>query len=502
MYKQMASVLLLSCACASAMADHGFDPIAAIAPEAVGAQEVKVGDVTGDGRDDVVVLAGGTTYYYNRVILYAQTEGGFAPPVAIDYHPAPASYGAHGNGLALADLDTDGDLDILVAYGDFPGGTLAVLRNDGGSFQLGTISTLDPLHAMKFTDVDGDGHLDLVANSNYGDIAILQGDGAAGFGEATWLPYNAYPSTFQLADMDRDGRQDLVYHSWGQVLVRRNEGSGFSATPRKLLSSDFEDRLLVADLTGDDGMDLVLAHNAWPRYALVVHPQGSDGRFRRKLPLGGWDGNIVDMEAGDLDGDGRPDLLMLANSFDYSLTTSLARADGGFSHPVMHEAGDISRFALGDVNDDGTADVVVLTGYGSVAYLAGRGSPTGTDLAVFLGLNAGAAAVRTENQGTVATAAYELTLRLEARTGSIGAGTVPADCSAYTDWNDSLWASCQMPALAPGAHHERIFFFDIAASTPRNMLLGTARVNYDWPELSLTNNVATKRARVTMPDAP
>src|SRR3990170_3231711 len=88
MYKQMAIAIALSCVCATAMAGYGFEPIAALAPDAAGARAVAVGDVTGDGRDDVVLLGGGShPFFRNRVVLYAQTPAGFAPPVAIDYHP-------------------------------------------------------------------------------------------------------------------------------------------------------------------------------------------------------------------------------------------------------------------------------------------------------------------------------------------------------------------------------------------------------------------------------
>src|SRR5688500_13273783 len=119
MYKQMAGAVVLSCVCATATAaGYGFEPIAALAPESAAARAVAVGDVTGDGRDDVILLgAGSHPFYRNRVVLYAQTTGGFAPPVAIDYHPEPTSYEAFGSGLGLADLDADADLDIVVSHG-------------------------------------------------------------------------------------------------------------------------------------------------------------------------------------------------------------------------------------------------------------------------------------------------------------------------------------------------------------------------------------------------
>ncbi len=249
MYKQVVGAIVLSCACTTAMAEYGFEPIVALAPEAAAASAVAVGDVTGDGRDDVLVLAVGRhPFFRNRVILYAQTPAGFAPPVAIDYHPESTEYYAGGSAIGLADLDADADLDIVVVHGGYPSAALTVLRNDGGGFTAGTFPAPDSLSTIKFMDIDGDGHLDLIGQDNYGGIAMLPGDGAAGFGAATRLPYLVYPSnsSFQLADMDGDGRKDLVYHASDNILVRRNDGTGFS--PRRARCSRSTPAAITPDM--------------------------------------------------------------------------------------------------------------------------------------------------------------------------------------------------------------------------------------------------------------
>ena len=366
MYKQVVGAIVLSCACTTAMAEYGFEPIVALAPEAATASAVAVGDVTGDGRDDVLVLAVGRhPFFRNRVILYAQTPVGFAPPVAIDYHPEPTEYYAAGSAIGLADLDADADLDIVVSHGSsFSSASLTVLRNDGDGFTAGTFPDRQLLSTIKFMDIDGDGHLDLVGQDNYGGIAIFPGDGAAGFGEATWLPYLAYPSnsSFQLADMDGDGRKDLVYHSSDNILVRRNEGTGFSSTPRTLLTFDaggYYARYAVADFDGDDRTDLVVASDSWPTHTILFCPQDSDGRFRRKRPVATAPGNAFGLHAEDLDGDGRRDLLALDPSYDSQLGVMFARAGGGFSPRTTYAAGRTSTFTFGDLNDDGMMDVVL-----------------------------------------------------------------------------------------------------------------------------------------------
>lgn len=492
MYKQMAAAMILSCACATAMADHGFEPMAAIAPDAAGAVAAAVGDVTGDGRDDVVVLARGTqSFYRNRVLLYAQVAGGFAPPVAIDYHPEPTNYEARGTGIALFDLDADGDLDIVVSHGDFTSAALAVLRSDGNGFTAITTPVGDGLQQMEFTDVDGDGHTDLIGQSDYHGVVVHPGDGAGGFGMATTVSYGSEP--FQLIDMDGDGRKDLIHHAWNVVHLFRHEGTGFSFKARELLTTSYDSRLVVADFNGDDRPDMMVSNGSSSRHAILFYPQGDNGTFRRKSPLGAAFGDVDRLGAADVDGDGRADLLMLDRFYARTLGVKLARANGDFAPSVAHETADVWSFSAGDINDDGLQDVVLVGRNGGVSYLASRGSANGADLAVFLGLDSGAAAVRVENRGDMGASNHQFSLRLDPRLGSVStAAGMPDGCYGYTDWSGSLLINCQMPPLAAGAHHQRIFPLTITAPAPRTRLTGTAQVGGAWSDLRPDNDAAMK----------
>jgi hypothetical protein len=118
---------------------------------------------------------------------------------------------ANPSGVALADLDRDGDLDLAVLKQTAD--EVAVVKNGGkgeftiaGSFRTGTKPT-----ALAAADLNGDGVPDLAAaNAASGDVSVFlnQGDGA--FAGALTLPAGADPSSIAAALLNRDPRPDLV----------------------------------------------------------------------------------------------------------------------------------------------------------------------------------------------------------------------------------------------------------------------------------------------------
>jgi FG-GAP-like repeat len=182
------------------------------------AQAIAVGDLTGDGTPDALVVSalGGA---------WVATGPGLAlaagAPVAVA--------GADPVAAAVADVDGDGDRDGLVLDGATD--VLTVLRNDGAGNLAATSVLIDGLAGgtgLATGDLNGDGHVDAVITDGLtGLVGVVPGDGAGGFGAPTWAVAGGAPRAPVVADLDRDGLPDVATADAADatVSVLRNVGA-------------------------------------------------------------------------------------------------------------------------------------------------------------------------------------------------------------------------------------------------------------------------------------
>lgn len=494
---RVAGAIALSCVCGIAFASYGFEPVAALAPEIVDARSIAVGDVTGDGRDDVVLLGGGShPYYGNKILVYAQqADGGFSAPVAHAYGDNPSGYQRK---LALADLDADGDLDIAVLYERDFQGALVLMRNEDSQFALTTVPVERVSQVLEFMDVDGDGHLDIVTRGGWSwpeEVHVHHGDGDGGIRDRASYPLTtvdfALTDALYLADMDNDGQRDLVYATYDAVIMQRHENGGFSSTARTLLRAQGSGNMTVADFNADGRTDIATVREGWNDSAILIYPQGADGRYRlhRRLHAGRFPVRLL---AHDMDGDGRQDLVA-PRTLDAMVGVFFGR-QGGFQPEVSFLAGGASALAVGDLNHDGLADIALMQG--GVSLLMSRSSAMEGDLGVYLGLAPNAAALRVDNHGGLSSQSYTLRLRLSARYGPLSLGEMPEGCFGYNWGEDTTEILCQqLPPLAPGAHRIFAFPFTLPDRNTHDTLIGRAELT-SFPDLRQDNNTATKRLLV------
>ena len=185
-----------------------------------GGGQLAVGDVNGDGFDDVVKGSSGADYSGVATHLSNGTARTFAPGL-VDKRYDRATF------FALGDVDGDGDLDLATATA--AGQTLA-LGADDGTFTAPTV-TPTPYNDVHLAAVNGDARADLVAaGASLVDVRFGQAGGSLG-APASYATNNA-PNRVDLGDLDGDGFADLVVanrNSWANPLnsmsVLLNEGA-------------------------------------------------------------------------------------------------------------------------------------------------------------------------------------------------------------------------------------------------------------------------------------
>ncbi|MHB9078473.1 MAG: FG-GAP-like repeat-containing protein [Pirellulaceae bacterium] len=355
---------------------------------------ILTGDFNEDGRLDV--LTNDTGYYLNRPsgTLYLSTPTGFADPRRIVMQ-VEGDEGAIPWPITslTGDFNRDGHLDIL-GFSDVYsnseglniGNVLVVLEGNGqGQFTQRPYQALGrrDLSLKAAADMNQDGIGDVVLTSG-ANIWVLLGTGRGGFTPTTSAPLPLPPhgvgnlTTMDVGDFNGDGFPDAAISSDSDFLrVAYNDRSGilyggdaplFMGT---LWERRFDAAVQYTDLNRDGRTDLVTLGDGSPA-PLLVHLGTATGDFGAASVVsipGGASGWTL---FGDLNEDGTPDLIASAES--NKVVVVLGRAEGGFATPgnpieaVGHEyINNRDPGTLVDVNADGHLDLVVtvarLMGY-------------------------------------------------------------------------------------------------------------------------------------------
>jgi hypothetical protein len=340
--------------------------------------DVALADLDDDGALDLVVVSGASGDV--SVAFGGDGVGGdhFGTPVDI-------AVGGTLSTVTTADVDRDGDIDVIV--GDTAGNRIVVLENDGnGVLTLGATIPLgigaDPSD-VAILDYDCDGFLDVVvASAGLSSVTVAFGTGGGAFAlPITFgLPASFEGSEVVSADFDRDGDLDLAVANTTtgqvQILLSDDLGGVASSTTVALDGNAQISGLVAGDFDGDGDVDVAVT-DLTDGDVQILRNNGS-GTFLALAEVDVGTG-AEGIAAGDFDLDGRTDLVV---GVDGDVAVLLG-APGGFDPVVTLDAsgGSASDVAVGDLDCDGSLDIVyAIEGTDGVGVLFGRDHDVSVDL--------------------------------------------------------------------------------------------------------------------------
>jgi hypothetical protein len=284
-------------------------------------ESVVVADLNCDGSPDIVDTSG-----RSRVsVLLNRGSGHFETRRSYESGPYPSA-------VVAGDLDRDSDPDLAVAGA----AGVSVLLNDGdGSFEPRVdYATGSDAMGLALADLDGDGALDFATASSEGESAVLLNRGDGTFRDVRRYDSTSGPTWVAAGDLDGRGAPDVA-----------------------VISNDWSDEV------EEDGVTLQPA-------SAYVFPNKGNGSFaaaQRLFKTFGYDEGLDALVVGDVDGNAKPDLVVgreIGTDDVGVVLVLLNNADGGFLDRLDYLVGSAADasgpIAVGDLNGDGRPDLVTV----------------------------------------------------------------------------------------------------------------------------------------------
>ncbi|ACB73777.1 FG-GAP repeat domain-containing protein [Opitutus terrae] len=293
---------------------------------------VESADMDGDGDLDVIVSSMGVVFPDNDrigTVFVLENDGrqNFTPHAVLEHTARVVDARA-------ADLNRDGKMDLVLGQFGYDQGEISWLERTGPwEFQRHVLLDLSGAINVCVDDYNADGHLDIVAliSQQWEEIYYFEGDGRGGFStKRMWGSTNEdYGSSgLTSADLNRDGRPDLVYTNgdgfgpaatpgprpWHGVQWFENKGDG-NFRFHRIANYQGAYSPIVADVDGDGAMDIVAssAYADWNntnRSVVSLVWFRNDGRmnFEPRI-LAKEPKDLITLAAGDFDGNGQVSLV-------------------------------------------------------------------------------------------------------------------------------------------------------------------------------------------------
>ncbi|MBX2946312.1 MAG: VCBS repeat-containing protein [Cyclobacteriaceae bacterium] len=358
-------------------------------PYSAGVLASVMGDIDGDGWLDVVTLESGATMgiFRNAGSGGEINSSTFHPRVGI-----PSGEQGQGNsgGLALADFDNDGKLDLVTySRGRFDG-----FANSGGITISRNISTpgniaFEPArlffeidifqNGITVADLDGDGRQDILINST-GLVIFQNTSRAPGMIEfAAARRINSVSGYVTVCDLNNDGKPEVIATGAGNTnIIFQNESTpgNIVITPAFSFPGSMVSGITAADLDGDGKQDLTFYRiNGFNDYDLVIrkniHTTGpvTEASLAPEIILSKIN-RAYSQRVADINGDNLPEIILMGVTASFvvfeNVTTPGTLTQDSFIEEVSFQGNvNLNAPLVGDLNGDNKPDVITFGSSGA-----------------------------------------------------------------------------------------------------------------------------------------
>jgi hypothetical protein len=445
---------------------------------------VTTADFDMDGKPDVAAVKPANSIFEQQVVLFknAGSPGtiSFLPRKIIDALPrGPLN-------SVSADIDGDGKLDLIVGdAGDGSGVSVYKNTSAGGNISFGpelllTSVGLGPFFAA-CADIDLDGKPDVISVSGYGNCAAVHRNTSSGgtisFAAPVILGAGTFPTGAATVDVDMDGKADLVMAGFasfsnGTLSILRNTstpGSISFAPLVQIQTGNYTRDGRVGDMDGDGKLDILLV-NEMSNTVSVFKNLSTPGNIllddRKDLisPQGPYY-----LTFGDFDGNGKPELIV-AQEHEARVTVypnTSANGTISFGNSISIPTGNNpTSVAIADLDGDNRPDILTSNyGSGSLSFI--RNKINGTFLYSF--------------SPDTAVAGTTVTIKGLNLTGSSGVSFGGLPATSFTVVNSSTITAVVAPGSSSG---------DIQVTTPAGVLSLSGFIFIGPPTISSFNPTA------------
>lgn len=391
LFQTIASAALGFSVLSVAIAQPIFTPYTAI-PTGSWPEATAIGDVNGDGLKDVVMT---TSYYfdpendYKLFVFLQDTNGQLQPPTK---YATAGTYSNRPQSVNIGDVNGDGRNDVVV--GNSRSSIQIFLQDPSGNLAASSSHSTENSTVVKIGDLNNDGRLDIAGighGTSTASVLYQNPDGTLGPLASFHAPHGGFDD-LDIGDIDADDRNDLIVMS-GQgyvydnlAMLTQNAGGSFNPVVFYDLGFDVNTNGLgVGDVNGDQLNDVIVSYGGnSPSSKIGIFHQNS-GVLNPAISLSSYD-IPESTEVKDVTGDGLNDIVVLHGGWN-KMGVYVQMPDGGLSpeelYPIPYASSyNVQGLALGDINNDGLPDAAIADyNNGLVVLYHEPGTPNNPPLA-------------------------------------------------------------------------------------------------------------------------